>query len=140
MTETWKDVPGYEGRYQVSDLGRVRSVDRVAHYPAYTRADGIPRSASTRSLRGRILAPGPQRSGHLSVPLGRPAQGKLVHRLVMLAFVGPCPPNREVLHLDHNPTNNCLTNLRYGSRSENLKMDYARGIDRLRGSKRKDAK
>lgn len=51
-----------------------------------------------------------------------------VHTLVMLAFKGPCPANMEILHMDHNPANNVLTNLKYGTRSENLKMDYTAGV------------
>jgi len=42
----------------------------------------------------------------------------------MLAFVGVCPDRCEVLHLDHNPANNALTNLKYGTRGENVTMDY----------------
>ncbi len=51
----------------------------------------------------------------------------MVHGLVMLAFVGPCPEGLEVLHKNHQPADNKRTNLKYGTRSENLKMDYKRG-------------
>lgn len=46
----------------------------------------------------------------------------------MLAFEGPCPKGCEVLHLNHNPSDNRRANLKYGTRSENMKMDYAVGV------------
>ena len=119
MNENWKDIPGFEGRYQASDAGRVRSVDRRVRLVAH----GV---ETTRLARGRILRPAPSRSGHLSVVLGR-SNTRGVHTLVMRAFVGEPPEGNEVLHLDHNPTNNALANLRYGTRSENMRMDYAAG-------------
>lgn len=108
----WRDVPGYEGRYQVSDTGLVRSLDRVDSYG--------------RRRKGQLLRPGPQKRGHLTVSLGR-HNSKQVHSLVLLAFEGPCPEGHEVLHKDHNPQNNNWNNLKYGTRSENLLMDYAAG-------------
>jgi hypothetical protein len=135
MEEVWKDVPGYEGRYQVSDYGRVRSQTRVQHFKAYVRSDGAVKAASTRTLSGKVLKPGRMVCGHLSLPLGRGSFGQLVHRLVMSAFVGPAPSGMEVLHLNHDPADNRLCNLKYGTRSENLKMDYARGVNRLHGKR-----
>ena len=125
MTEEWRDIPGYEGRYQVSDLGRVRSVDH--HVRRVDRAG----KEGTRLVRGRILRPavhGSPRndSGHLMVMLGR-KNNKDVHTLVLRAFVGPPPSGHEALHNNHTPADNRLSNLRWGTRSENLKMDYAAG-------------
>lgn len=123
MTETWKDIPGYAGRYQVSDAGRVRSLDHYVRLVAH--------GVETRRLSpGRVLRPGPSTSGHLSVTLGR-GNTKQVHALVMLAFEGPPPPGHEVLHENHTPTDNRRTNLRYGTRGENLKMDYAAGTRKV---------
>lgn len=113
--ESWKPVPGYEAKYQVSDLGRVRSIN---HW------DG------RRTVRGKTLAPGKSASGHMSVAIGR-RNTKQVHALVMLAFVGPKPQGLEVLHLNHTPSDNRLCNLKYGTRSENLRMDYLAGVRRL---------
>ena len=119
--EIWKDVPGFEGRYQVSDQGRVRSVDHRVRLVARG-------TETTRAVRGRILRPGPQKnaSGHLTVAIGK-GNSRQVHQLVMEAFEGPCPDGMEVLHDDHDPTNNRRTNLKYGTRSENIKADYAAG-------------
>lgn len=110
---------GFEGRYEVSDQGRVRSVlHRVRIVARGTE--------STRQVPARVLKPGRQGGGHYSVAIGK-ANSRLVHHLVMEAFVGPRPQDMEVLHIDHNKAHNALCNLRYGTRNENLKMDYAAG-------------
>ena len=106
--EIWKPIPGWEGSYEVSDHGRVRSVDRIV-----TTRTGI-----RKRYHGRVLALTADRSGHLAVSLGR-AKDKAVHRLVLEAFVGPCPEGQECCHNDGDPTNNNLSNLRWGSPTEN---------------------
>jgi len=117
--EIWKDIPGYEGRYQVSDAGRVRSVDR----PVRVVCHGVD---TVRVAQGKVLRPGRNNSGHVTVALGR-GNSRLVHQLVLEAFVGQCPNGCEVLHLNHQPADNRLSNLSYGTRSENLRMDWAAG-------------
>lgn len=112
--EIWKDIPGYEGRYQASTEGRIRSVDRRVRLVAHG-------TETTRPVKGQILRPGGGKDGHLSVVLGHGAHGSLVHQLVMLTFVGPPPAGMEVCHNDGNPANNALKNLRYDTRSENIK-------------------
>ena len=116
--EVWRDIPGYEGRYQASNLGRIRSVDRrvnICH-------------GATRLMKGRVLRPAGQKSDpHLRVVLGHGAPGSLVHRLVAETFLGPCPDGQEVRHLDGNPLNNCLENLAYGTRRENILDVYRIG-------------
>ena len=98
--EVWRSIPGYEG-YEASDRGRIRSVDREVwcgtHY---------------RRWKGRILKPGPGSWGHKIVVVGE-RRTKLVHQLVMLAFVGPCPEGKQVCHNNGFPTDNRLSNLRY---------------------------
>jgi hypothetical protein len=122
--EEWRDIPGYEGAYQVSNLGRVRSLER--------RVRVVPHGIeTTRRVPPRILKPAPHgskqnHSGHLAVVLGR-GNTRDVHPLVLRAFVGPPPQGHECLHLDHNPSNNCLDNLKWGTRSENILMDYRDG-------------
>lgn len=117
MNEIWKDIPGYEGLYQVSDLGRVLSMPRTT---------GV-----ARRLSPRILSPKTDRGGYLAVLLyrrpGRP-KTRTVHSLVAEAFIGPRPPGCHVLHGDDDPANCRLANLRYGTPSENErdKVDHGR--------------
>ena len=112
MAERWKDIPGFEGCYQVSDMGRVRSLDRVLD--CEHRFGG----RAERHYKGRILSARAKDCGHVNVSLGA-NRTRLVHRLVLEAFVGPCPQGMECLHKDGNPGNNRLDNLHWGSRYEN---------------------
>ena len=117
--EIWKDIPGYEGKYQVSSLGRVKSLDR------YIRCGTGGRGM--RRMKGRILRPGPRSDGHMSVVLGHGESGSQVHQLVMLAFIGPCPKGMEVCHNNGNPADNRLENLRYDTRTNNILDKYRQG-------------
>jgi HNH endonuclease/NUMOD4 motif len=113
-TERWLPVVDWEGLYEVSDLGRVRSLPR--------RGNSTPQSRK-RTYGGQILKPVPiNESGHLSVTLCRNRTSKqfLVHRLVLAAFTGPCPEGQEVRHLDGDPSDNTLEHLAYGTRQENM--------------------
>jgi hypothetical protein len=104
--EQWRPVPGYEGLYSVSDQGRVRSESRL---------DGL-----GRQIRERILKPG-QRGGWLIVNLADNSVHTVfsVHRLVMLAFVGPKPEGHIIRHLNDDPLDNWLNNLEYGTPAQN---------------------
>jgi hypothetical protein len=117
--EEWRDIPGHEGVYQASSKGRIRSLDRVQRYTRIDQYSGRD-IVVERKHAGRVLRPGRVQSGHLSVVLGHGKHGSLVHRLVLTTFVGPCPDGLECLHRDGNPANNAASNLRWGSRSENL--------------------
>lgn len=113
--EQWRPVVGYEGSYEVSDLGRVRSLDR-------TTRDG-------KRLRGCVLKPFVMPSGHLRVGLSRgEGRTKKVHRLVLEAFIGPCPPEMEALHRNGVPGDCRLVNLRWGTKSEDARDQIAHGV------------
>lgn len=122
MSEAWKDIPGYEGRYQASTAGRIRSVERsVTQVGRWGRT-------FTRVIPGKVLRPGQYcKAGHVSVVLGKQRgtnknmPGSPVHTLVMLTFIGPRPKGLDIRHLDGDPKNNRLANLAYGTRSENIK-------------------
>jgi hypothetical protein len=112
MTEEWRPITNFEGHYEVSNLGRVRSLDRVIRHP-----DG-----HLHQLRGRVLSPGAQPPfGHLHVNLKMQARRRTiaVHALVLEEFVGPRSGGMECLHGDGDPSNNRVENLRWGTRSEN---------------------
>ena len=104
----WRAIPGFEGRYEASDTGSIRSLPRV-----------IQTKRGPRRIEGRVLKPGKLgNTNHRHVVLeGR--VDRTVHSLVLEAFVGPCPQGMEARHLDDDPTNNRLDNLIWGSRSEN---------------------
>jgi hypothetical protein len=113
MNEQWKPIPGFEGVYEVSSLGTVRSLDRQVW-----SARGF-----WMRVRGRILALSSLPTGHLHVTLkhGGRSENRQVHRLVLEAFAGPCPEGMEACHGDGDPTNNALSNLRWDSRSANVR-------------------
>jgi hypothetical protein len=111
VAEEWRPVAGHAG-YEVSNLGRVRSVDRVVEQPSRWG------SPVQRRLKGRLIALRPDRKGYLYVWLGK-GRGQAVHRLVLLAFVGPCSDRCEGAHGDGNPANNALANLAWKTRKEN---------------------
>ena len=110
--EEWRPVVGYEGSYEVSDLGRVRSLDRVI---IQNSRYGNPHA---HPVKGRLLRPGRSASGHLSVSLGR-GNSRFVHTLVAEAFIGARPAGMKVRHLDGDEANNRRDNLTYGTHGEN---------------------
>jgi hypothetical protein len=111
MSEQWRDIPGYEGYYQVSDLGQVRSLDRVVG-----TSHGV-----TRSLPGKVLSVGTGRSNYPQVRLSVNGKTRLyaVHQVVALSFLGPRPAGMVVCHWDGDSGNNKLENLRYATQTEN---------------------
>ena len=121
--EIWKDIPGYEGEYQASTMGRIKSLKRrVRGQNPYTGNEFF------RTVPERILHPGRYcKSGHLSVVLRKGSSGQPVHQLVMKTFVGPVPGGMEVLHNNGNPQDNRLENLRYDTRTQNILDVYRQG-------------
>lgn len=127
VDEEWRDIPGYEGCYQVSSIGRVRSLDRRAR-----RRHHSGRQFECQ-LRGRVLSLQYGGTGYLQVALGR-GNIRMVHRLVALAFIGPVPPGHEVRHRNGDKTDNSLANLAYATHVENELDKRAHGTHHL-GSK-----
>jgi len=111
--EIWKDIPEYEGIYQVSSHGRIK------------------RLAGHNCRRERLLSPSrtDRFNRYQTVSLCQNGRSKpyRIHHLVLAAFVGPRPERLETRHLDGNSTNNRLENLQYGTNAENTQ-------DRMRHS------
>ena len=107
MIEHWRPIPGHEGRYEVSDIGQVRSLARLDSYG--------------RRRKERILKPRPAKSGHKFVALYADdvRTDWAVHVLVLTAFIGPRPAGSDACHWNDDPADNRLANLRWGTRSEN---------------------
>lgn len=120
--EEWRPVPGYEGVYEVSNRGNVRSLDRTV-----VGSDG-----RVRDFPGRRLKPHRDADGRGRV--GLRYQGKEwrkpVSVLVALAFLGPKPdPSMGVRHLDGNARNDDLSNLAWGTQAENVRDRLRHGTD-----------
>ena len=126
MSEVWKPVKGYEGSYEVSNLGNVRSLSRVVH-----------RTTSDRFVRGQIMSKQLMPNGYESVTLRKNGRQRrlYVHRLVAEAFLPNEQSLREVNHRDENKSNNTLENLEWCSHSYNMK--YAGGSIRRIKNRRK---
>lgn len=116
--EEWRPVVGWEGWYEVSDLGRVRSLERVTRFGTGTRVVG-----------NRILNPG-KTHGYPSILLyAGPGKRKLglVHRLVLEVFVGPCPAGMQACHKNDIGTDNRIENLRWDTPQRNIDDRCANG-------------
>lgn len=119
-SELWLPIPGYEGSYEVSDLGRIRSLDRTVPY----------KGGTPRRIKGRVLKPNLNNRGYPYVILCRAGSKDwcaLLHKVVTAAFLGPPALGLEVLHERPNPADVRLVNLRYGTHAENMAMMVAQG-------------
>jgi len=103
LVEEWRDVIGFPG-YQVSNLGNGRSRWKFG-------AGGLGDTWHPVKLKAT-------KDGHLQMRLNR--KSRYIHRLILEAFIGPCPKGMECLHADDNPANNALTNISWGTRLKNM--------------------
>ena len=122
MTETWATVPGFDGYYEASDKGRIRSIDRFVN-----------RNGHKMHRIGQIMTPRTMPNGYQTVMLRKDGVAKrsYVHRVIAMTFLGT-PYGMEVNHINENKTDNRLSNLEWLTRSDNLKHNG--------GSKRRVAK
>lgn len=104
IEELWKPIKGYEGIYEISSLGRVKSLPRK-----YRKTE-------------KFLSTRPDKKGYHRAALTKngKARERKVHQLVLEAFVGPRPKGTQACHWDDDRTNNSVENLRWGTPSENL--------------------
>lgn len=110
--ERWCWIPGYEGLYRVSDKGEIWS---------------MPRNTAHGGQLKQILHSGGRY--YVTLTLNGKQQRHQVHRLVLLAFVGPAPDGQECRHLDGNPANNNRSNLAWGTHRENIQDKKLHGTD-----------
>ena len=139
--EVWKPIDGYDGIYEVSNMGRVRSLDQKV----FNRVLG------EFIRKGQILKPVPNSNGYLRVSLGykKPKKRFFVHRLVAKAFIPNDNPEKNcVNHKDFDYTNNAAENLEWVTHLENVNYSYKKGryirtdewIQNLRKTKEKKGK
>jgi hypothetical protein len=102
MQEEWRDVVGFEGRYEVSNWGRVRSL------------------AYRSTLGPQILQPSCNYAGYQVLTLGKARRQFRLHVLVLEAFVGLRPEGMQACHRDNDKSNNRLSNLRWDTPSGNI--------------------
>ncbi len=123
LPEHWKPIPGFEGLYEVSDRGRVRSIRRE-----------------------RLLVLTPDKEGYLCVTFSVRGRHwcKKVHRLVLETFGGPCPQGQQCRHLDGDRLNNAPDNLKWGTSKEDAADRLRHGVhplgERVGNAKLSDAK
>lgn len=117
--ELWKSVVGYEGKYEVSNTGRVRSVFREIR-----RSDGVVQKRAGKELKQRM-----KDDGYVDVKLSSSGVSKkvCVHILVARAFVPGYMPGLEVNHKDFNPLNNCANNLEWITHTDNINYTVKNG-------------
>ncbi|AKA61524.1 HNH homing endonuclease [Bacillus phage Stahl] len=116
--EIWKDIEGYEGYYQVSDYGRIRSLTRVIKGKTY---------------KSRIMKPKVNSYGYHMITLTNKEQirkNHAIHRLVAFSFIKNDDPinRKEVNHIDGKKENNEHSNLEWSTRSENMKHAFKTGL------------
>lgn len=124
--ETWKPIRTWEGYYEVSDMGRVRSLDRTI-----LRKGSWYRGPQTTTTKGKVLAPSFDTFGYPMVKLKLMSEERIelhrIHSLVMETFIGPRPDKCVVAHNDGNPKNPQLANLRYDTVAGNVADKKAHG-------------
>lgn len=121
--EIWKDIPGYEGFYQASNLGNIRSIDRVVPHGK----NGFVK-AKSKQLKAALY------QGYYKVALctNRKLKSFYVHKLVAITFIGPKIDGKEINHIDGNKINNSVLNLEWCSRSENVQHAFDTGLAKAR--------
>lgn len=117
--ENWKDIKGYEGYYQVSDLGNVRSLTREV----------LKSNGGKVVLYGKDMTKRKNADGYFQVKLSKDGTSKTlrVHRLVMETFSPTDESGMEVNHIDLNRINNCLDNLEWKTHIENIRHSSDQG-------------
>lgn len=119
-SEIWADIPGFEGAYQISNTGIIRSLDRKVNC----------RFGSYAIKKGKILKPSINGEGYYAVTLSKESkrQVRSIHRLLALAFLSNPKGKREVNHINGNKHDNRLENLEWVSSSENRKHAWDTGL------------
>lgn len=125
--EIWKDVKGYEGIYEVSNLGNVKSKDRLI-----VTSKNIVAKINQRILKKKVTKKGYER---LTLSVSGKHKDVGVHRLVAQAFIQNPENKKEVNHIDGNKQNNQISNLEWCTRNENEKHAFKIGLKSLKGEK-----
>ena len=113
MNEEWRDIPTFNGVYQASNIGRIRSVDRIVNS-----------RSGTRRVLGVVMKPTLTWNGYHRISLGSPKKQITIHRLVALTFIDNPKNEPMVNHINGLKTDNRVENLEWSSASHNMKHAY----------------
>lgn len=110
MKEIWKDIPGFEGYYQASNLGRIKSLGTISKYKP----------------KERILKQTKSKSGYMRLHIGHAGTRKtwFVHRIIAITFIHNPDNKPEVNHIDGDKTNNTVPNLEWCTAKENVRHSF----------------
>lgn len=122
MVEIWKEIPGWEQYYEVSNFGKIKSKDK-----------NISNGRSKRFMPSKLMKFWIDQKGYSKVYLRNPKKFVYVHRIVALAFLGES--NLQVNHIDGNKSNNNITNLEYLTCKENISHAISLGLIDKKGTK-----
>lgn len=127
MKELWKDIPEYEGFYQASNLGRIRSLDReTTQWNRFKNVKAI--------YKGKILSFELTTRGYLKCSLSKNGKQKtvLVHRIIAKTFLKDFDEKLTVDHIDCNKINNHIDNLRMVTLKENIQLSYKNNLHKFK--------
>ncbi len=129
--EIWKDIEGYEGLYQVSNMGRVKSLERTQPYNRN-------KNKYYKKIASKILKQEPRPNGYLKVSLSKDKKQKdvSIHRLVAEMFIPNSENKPTVDHIDTIKTNNRVENLRWATQKEQLNDNKITRVKRLKAQKK----
>lgn len=121
--EEWKDVAGYEGYYQISSMGRCRSLDRKVPHPVH----------GSMKVSGRVLSPRESGYGYYYVSLCRNSEltSKMLHKMVSEAFLPNLYDKPHVNHKDGDKLNNSVDNLEWCTQQENIRHAFDTGLNKV---------
>ena len=136
IKEIWKDIPEYEGLYQASSLGNIRSIDRIIYDKNLKRS---------RNFKGKILKQNIRNDGYLFVNLSKNGINKVVkiHRIIAKTFIKNNNNYKCINHINGNKQDNNINNLEWCTYSHNIKEAYRLGLKKsisIKGEKNKCSK
>ena len=128
--EVWKDIEEFKGLYQVSNLGQIRSIDRITEY----------KTGAKRLTKGVVLSIGKNKLGYSQVGLSKndKCYSRRVHRLVAQAFIPNPNRYKEINHIDGNKQNNNVDNLEWCNRKQNIRHAINNGLRKKYYGRRRD--
>ena len=123
MQEIWKDIEGFEGLYQISNLGRIKSLSKFINNNPKSKKIGF-------YSKEKIIKFSKSKNNYLIAPLSKKGKAYYfyVHRLVAKTFINNLNNFKQVDHIDGNKQNNCINNLEWVTPKENINRAWKKGL------------